>query len=192
MIAREIRPELVYPDRRLFLDYVAGTGSAVRFFANAPDGFAAAARTRQTAGGAREPLADALRTYNERLGASAASLANIARLRDGSTLCVIGGQQAGFLGGPLYTVYKILSIVRLSSWLAEKLSVPVVPVFWLATEDHDFTEINRVVFLEEDGALRTISFDWSDRGRPIEQLPVSAEVANAASDDARKHAHSRR
>ena len=192
MTAHEIRPELLYPDRRLFLDYVASSDSAVRLFSNPPDGFAEAARVRQERGAPREPLADALEAFNERIGASEASLANVARLRDATTVCVIGGQQAGFLGGPLYTVYKILSIVRLSSWLAETLSIPVVPVFWIATEDHDFTEINRAVFLEEDGALRTISFDWRERGRPIEELPITPEVADAAeqalarlSDDAR-------
>ncbi|MEJ7517695.1 bacillithiol biosynthesis BshC, partial [Staphylococcus pasteuri] len=55
---------------------------------------------------------------------------------------VIGGQQAGLFGGPLYTFHKILSIVNLSRELTETYQQTVVPVFWIAGEDHDFEEVN--------------------------------------------------
>lgn len=175
MIA-EIRPDLIYPSSRLFLDYVAARETATELFSLAPDGFNEAARRTQSSGRSRAALADALLEANRRLEASERSIENIEALREDSTLCVMGGQQAGFLGGPLYTLYKILSIVRLASSLAERLGRPVVPIFWLATEDHDFTEINRAVFLERDGGLRRLTFDWEGRGRPIEQLPITPEV----------------
>ncbi len=51
------------------------------------------------------------------------------------------GQQVGLFSGPAYTIYKALHAVRLAEWLTAN-GIPAVPVFWLATEDHDFAEVN--------------------------------------------------
>ena len=67
-------------------------------------------------------------------------LNNIDALADGAKV-VIGGQQAGLLG-PLYTFHKIFSIITLSRQLSEEYDNPIVPVFWIAGEDHDFEEVN--------------------------------------------------
>jgi len=182
MIER-IDPRLLHPDDRFFLDYVDGAEAALCFFEQPPSAFAAAAEARRSADCPREELAACLRAYNERLTDAAAVRDNVDALVNPDSLCVLGGQQAGFLGGPLFTAYKILSVLRAASWLADRLEARVVPIFWLATEDHDFTEINRVRFLDPSGDLRTISFDWDGRGRPIERLPITAEV-RAALDEA--------
>jgi bacillithiol biosynthesis cysteine-adding enzyme BshC len=176
----ELRPELIYSKSRLFLDYVGGRASVPGLFSLPSDGFEVAADAARVGDRPRAALADALCSYNRRLDASEATMKNVSAIERPAAVCVVGGQQAGFLGGPLYTVYKILSIVRLSSSLARRLGTPVVPVFWLATEDHDFTEINRAVFLEEDGGIHTIRFDWDGRGRPIEALPISPEILRCA------------
>ncbi|MDT3994564.1 bacillithiol biosynthesis cysteine-adding enzyme BshC, partial [Mammaliicoccus fleurettii] len=68
-------------------------------------------------------------------------LKNIESLRDGHKV-IIGGQQAGLFTGPLYTFHKIISIIILANEQSEKLNTPVVPVFWIAGEDHDFDEVN--------------------------------------------------
>ena len=57
---------------------------------------------------------------------------------------VIGGQQAGILTGPLYSVHKAISVILLAKKKRQALGVPVVPVFWVAGEDHDINEINHV------------------------------------------------
>jgi bacillithiol synthase len=57
------------------------------------------------------------------------------------TVAVVTGQQVGLFSGPSYTLYKVLHAVRLAEWLTGQ-GVPAVPVFWLATEDHDFAEVN--------------------------------------------------
>lgn len=57
-------------------------------------------------------------------------------------LVVVGGQQAGLLTGPLYSIHKAISIILLAKQQRESLGVPVVPVFWIAGEDHDLDEIN--------------------------------------------------
>ncbi len=179
----KIDPRLLHPENRFFLDYIERKQSALEFFEHPPDALAEAAEARLAVSFPREELADRLRAYNERLGSAAAVRANIDALATPDSLCVIGGQQVGFLGGPLFTVYKALSVLRAAETLAERLQRRVVPIFWLASEDHDFTEINRVRFLAESGDLRTVLFDWSDRGRPIERLPITEEI-RAATDEA--------
>ncbi len=70
--------------------------------------------------------------------------ASIEKLRDPKSATVVGGQQAGLLTGPLYTIHKIISIIVLARQQEEALQIPVVPIFWVAGEDHDLEEINFV------------------------------------------------
>jgi bacillithiol biosynthesis cysteine-adding enzyme BshC len=63
------------------------------------------------------------------------------RLAQPGTVAVMTGQQVGLFSGPCYTIYKVLHAVKLAAWLSAN-GVAAVPVFWLATEDHDFAEVN--------------------------------------------------
>ncbi|WP_018932777.1 bacillithiol biosynthesis cysteine-adding enzyme BshC [Gracilibacillus lacisalsi] len=101
----------------------------------------------------RDALADVLHSINRRWSATEATFENIERLRDENSVVVIGGQQAGMLTGPLYTINKIVSIIALAKQQEELLGVPVLPVFWIAGEDHDFAEVNHI-FLPEETELR--------------------------------------
>lgn len=65
---------------------------------------------------------------------------------------VVGGQQSGLLTGPLYSVNKAISVLLLAKEQREKLGVPVVPIFWVAGEDHDLDEINHT-FYDVNGRL---------------------------------------
>lgn len=170
---------LVYPENKLYLDYVAGAASAVSLFSHSPEEFAQALTERRTVDYPREGISDLLYEYNVAIGASSATLANITALRDRATFCVIGGQQVGFLGGPVYTTYKIVTTMRLAASLEERLGVRVVPMFWLADEDHDFTEINHAYVAKGDGEVGKVSFNWQGRGRQIADLSISDEVRNA-------------
>jgi bacillithiol synthase len=86
----------------------------------------------------RRALASALDQSNRRWGIFAKDA--IARWADGGTRTIIAGQQVGFAGGPLYTLAKIASIVKMKREL-EKEGTPATAMFWLATEDHDFDEV---------------------------------------------------
>lgn len=96
--------------------------------------FQAAARAVDLAPERRAALVDALRVQNP------PSLA-LDRLAQPGTLAVAAGQQVGLFSGPAYTIYKALHAARLAEWLTAQ-GLPAVPVFWLATEDHDFAEVN--------------------------------------------------
>ena len=97
----------------------------------------------------REELAQFLYEYHKKLNASEKTMENIEKLKKPNSVVVIGGQQAGLLTGPLYTIHKIISILALAKEQERLLNVPVIPVFWVAGEDHDFEEINHVYVLNE-------------------------------------------
>jgi len=184
---RTLDPQLIYPSARFFLTFIRERRLASTFFQHTFDALPALADARRACpdSATRAAVCDVLSCYNRELGASPAALQAIDALRDPAALCVVGGQQAGFLGGPLFVACKIASIVCTAHHLRERLGVPVVPIFWLATEDHDFDEINRVQWTDPAGQLQTIAFDWPDRGRSIERLPITSEVRRAY-DDARR------
>ncbi|PWU68962.1 bacillithiol biosynthesis cysteine-adding enzyme BshC [Gracilibacillus dipsosauri] len=92
----------------------------------------------------RDGLANVLKTLNKRWNGSNATFQNIEMLKNEESVVVIGGQQAGLLSGPLYTIHKIISIIQFAKEQEQKLNIPVIPVFWIAGEDHDYDEVNHV------------------------------------------------
>lgn len=85
-----------------------------------------------------------------------------ARLEDvvsGDGLFVTTGQQAGLFGGPLFTVHKILSAVQLARTLEAELKRPVVPLFWVASDDHDWDEVNHIHVLDRTNDLQRIGVE---------------------------------
>ncbi len=78
------------------------------------------------------------------------------RLAAAPALVVTTGQQPGLFTGPLYTIYKALSAMALARRLERARGVPVVPVFWVAGDDHDFAEANHTAFITTTGDVETI------------------------------------
>ncbi|MBI2821911.1 MAG: bacillithiol biosynthesis cysteine-adding enzyme BshC [Acidobacteria bacterium] len=116
------------------------------------------ARDRQSLQFPRAEMAAALREFNLRIGNVPAGLNNAAKLSEEGVLAVVTGQQPGFLGGPALVVYKAITAVL----LARKLTgagFPAVPVFWVASEDHDFEEIRQTTFIDRDGNLLRLKLD---------------------------------
>ncbi|UKS67039.1 bacillithiol biosynthesis cysteine-adding enzyme BshC [Rossellomorea marisflavi] len=100
----------------------------------------------------REGLVTCIASYMESLPSSDAVEASMGKLKNDAVV-VVAGQQAGLLTGPLYTIHKIVSVIRLAREQEQKLNHPVVPVFWIAGEDHDYQEVNHI-FLEQDGKIK--------------------------------------
>jgi bacillithiol biosynthesis cysteine-adding enzyme BshC len=101
----------------------------------------------------REQLTEVLYEMNRKWDAPESTYHNIERLKNGNSVVVIGGQQAGLLTGPIYSINKIISIIQFARQQERELNVPVIPVFWIAGEDHDFDEINHI-FMPENGKMK--------------------------------------
>ncbi len=127
-------------------------------------------------GADRQRLAEALRRFNERAGASTEALRSIELLKDSRTLCVVGGQQASLFTGPLLVIYKAITLIRAAREASEKLGRPVVPVFWIAGEDHDFDEVNHVTVLTADQQLQKIKLQHPTGLRTsVSRTPIAPE-----------------
>ncbi|HEV8381160.1 MAG TPA: bacillithiol biosynthesis BshC [Gemmatimonadales bacterium] len=96
------------------------------------------------------------------------------RLAGGEVLAVTTGQQPGLFTGPLYTVNKALSAIALASRLEQERGVPVVPVFWVAGDDHDFAEANHAWVLGRDSEPAKIVL--RERAHEAPQLPLFREL----------------
>lgn len=90
----------------------------------------------------RTGLLDALLRFNEKIGNAPEAMEALKRLADPSALAVVGGQQAGLFTGPLMVIYKAVTLIAAAKEAQKLLNRPVVPVFWIAGEDHDFDEVN--------------------------------------------------
>ncbi len=108
------------------------------------------------------------KSQNRGWTASPKTLANLDRLRNGA-FAIVTGQQVGLFGGPMFAIYKALTAVKLAEE-ATAAGVDSVPVFWLATYDHDLAEVNHVALPGAEGALQSLT--TSSQGIP--GAPVSA------------------
>jgi bacillithiol synthase len=129
----------------LFTDFQYRFDRVARFYAfNPHDGasYAESAREIEYPDQRRAALVEALRPGNP----ETASLDLLARP---GTVAVVTGQQVGLFSGPAYTIYKALTAVRLAARLTEQ-GIPAVPMFWLATEDHDLAEVNHTFLFGPD------------------------------------------
>ncbi|MGD6941760.1 bacillithiol biosynthesis cysteine-adding enzyme BshC [Cytobacillus gottheilii] len=92
----------------------------------------------------REELASYIEQFMGKFPASEQVGISLKKLQQNNSAVVIGGQQAGIMTGPLYSIHKVLSIVAFAKEKEKELQVPVVPVFWIAGEDHDYPEVNHI------------------------------------------------
>lgn len=107
----------------------------------------------------RNTLVDVMREQNAAWEAPPATLENLALLADRGTYAVVTGQQVGLFGGPLYSIYKAITAIKLARDLKRKFPKKnFVPVFWLEGEDHDFAEMNHSGVFDAEGGLAAISY----------------------------------
>lgn len=120
----------------------------------------------------RDQVTAALTALNERLGASEAALDKLSRLNRPEALVVVTGQQAGLLTGPAYTIFKALTAIKMAQDLEDRMGVPAIPVFWVATEDHDYEEVRRTFAVDTRGRLRELSLPPEGSQRPVGRIPM--------------------
>jgi bacillithiol biosynthesis cysteine-adding enzyme BshC len=135
----------------------------------------------------RERVATILERQNQSWNASPRTIANLERFRKGA-FAVVTGQQVGLFGGPMFAIYKAMTAVKLAE--EATAGVDAVPVFWLATYDHDLAEVNHVAIPGAEGALQVLTTESYDvAGAPVsavrlgdEILPVVEEAAALLGD----------
>lgn len=170
--------------RRLAADYAFSYGAVSAFFAGDPSTPAAWADTiTRSQRLARNPgeLARVIAAQQERRDAPPAARASAARLADAATRVVITGQQAGLFGGPLFTLLKALTAMKLATQVSRDHAVPVVPVFWIDAEDHDWPEVNGCTVLDADLAPKAVRLtDLPGAGElPVARLTLDDDIGAA-------------
>ncbi|KHF40788.1 bacillithiol biosynthesis cysteine-adding enzyme BshC [Halalkalibacter okhensis] len=175
----EVREIDLISNKGFIKDYVNGSYLSDQFFEytyNDEDKFKKRIDHLLTKTYKRDELADYLLETHNSLAYSNQACSQIEKLRQPNSVVVVGGQQAGLLTGPLYTVYKAMSIIILAKQQEEKLNVPVVPVFWIAGEDHDMDEI-RFVYKEKRGTWKKHQYDDSSKSSSASSLKIDkAEI----------------
>jgi bacillithiol biosynthesis cysteine-adding enzyme BshC len=166
---------------RLFNDFLYDFDRVSRFYQ--PDGLRLASlvsRSREVTAQSfsRDAVADALADQNARAGAGPLTFANLERLRQPDSVVVITGQQAGLFTGPLYTILKALTAIKLAEHLRAE-GVNAVPMFWIAAEDHDFAEVNHTRLVNREGQLTTITYTACSpkEGKPVGHVRLAEGIA---------------
>jgi bacillithiol synthase len=153
---------------RLFLDLLYHFDRVKSFYAHPPTPAAVSASAAQVSypDDRRQALVAALRVRN---GDNHPALETLAQP---GSVAVVTGQQVGLFSGPAYTVYKAITAAKLARRLAEQ-GTPAVPVFWLATEDHDFEEINHAwVFNPTKQPVRLAAAYDNRAHTPVGHIPL--------------------
>jgi bacillithiol biosynthesis cysteine-adding enzyme BshC len=165
---------------RLLADYLENFSRVSDFYTHPPnrEGVLRAAEIARPSADLRGRVADVLAAQNRHFGADAAVERNLERFRNGAA-AVVTGQQVGLFSGPAYTFYKALSAVRLAQELSES-GVDAVPIFWLATEDHDLAEVNQCYWATRIGFEHIeLPFPEQAAGQPVGRVALPAEVTAA-------------
>ncbi|SFJ93094.1 bacillithiol biosynthesis cysteine-adding enzyme BshC [Halobacillus dabanensis] len=126
----------------------------------------------------REELADILKRMNDDWAAPEKTLENVEKLREEDSTVVIAGQQAGLLTGPLYSVHKIISVLQLAKEKENELHKPVIPVFWIAGEDHDFDEIHHVMMKKDDHMSKVTIDHVPETKASVSEIVMDKEKAS--------------
>lgn len=154
--------QLITPSNKLgyseiYLDFITGADKAKPFY---PAGsITEVADQCDHLSYPREAIADILIEQNKAYNASEKTFANIERLRQPQTVTVFSGQQAGLFGGSLLILIKALALVKAAEQYEKELNRPVVPVFWIAGDDHDYEEVNHTFVLDRSSELVKTVYD---------------------------------
>jgi bacillithiol biosynthesis cysteine-adding enzyme BshC len=153
---------------KLFLDLLYHPDRLRSYYPNLPidpEAYARAAKVDLPAD-RRAALVEALRPAN-------AGNPSLAELAKSDTVAVVTGQQVGLFSGPAYTIYKALTAVKQARELSAR-GIPAVPVFWLATEDHDFAEVNHCWVFNPAHEPVKLEMNVSAAGQPVGEVQLAA------------------
>src|SRR5258706_13411428 len=165
----------------LYSTYLNDFPRVSEFYVHPPalNGISLAAKEIHLQDSTRRDGVEVLRKQNAAFGGDAETNRNLDRLANGA-FAVVTGQQVGLLGGRAFSVSKALTAIRLARELAAS-GRNAVPVFWLATEDHDLAEVDHSFFGARTGLER---FDLSNpgaEGRRVGEIPLGESIREISS-----------
>src|SRR5467141_1015504 len=162
---------------KVFVRLIDDYSSVQRFYAHPPtmDAVRQVASSLEYPAERRREVARILREQNAAFGASATAMGNLEKVERGA-VAVVSGQQVGLFGGPAYAVYKALTAIQLAVELSEA-GIPAVPIFWMATEDHDLDEVRHVTWFESGKLTRfEPPADAAAAGHPVGQVQLGPAI----------------
>jgi uncharacterized protein YllA (UPF0747 family) len=155
---------------RLFADFTYHFDRVARFYRHNPhhqDAIREAIAEIQYPADRRAAIVEALRAQN-------GDSQSLARLAEPATVAIVTGQQVGLFSGPAYTIYKAITAARMARDLTQQ-GISAVPIFWLATEDHDFAEVNHAWIFDSahQPACLEATADINGKARPVGGIQLS-------------------
>jgi bacillithiol biosynthesis cysteine-adding enzyme BshC len=170
--------------RRFATDYAFQFDRVAPYFSGnpaQPDAWAQAIARRHAHVGDPRALARVLAAQQHRRGAPIEARAAAERLADPKAVVIITGQQAGLFGGPLFTLLKAATAMKLAADIAKTHNVTVVPVFWIDAEDHDWPEVSSCTVLDGEMLPRAVTLhDLEGAGHlPIGRLTLDEQIQEA-------------
>lgn len=153
------------PTSKLMNDYINGESLIRPYFSYDPNvqEFGARYEELQSHNVDRQRLSAIVKKYMTKNGLSEAASEHLKDFEEGAPV-VVTGQQAGLLTGPLYTVHKAISVIVLAKQASEQLGRKVVPVFWIAGEDHDLAEVSHL-YRDINGRIEKLNFPHVEYGK---------------------------
>ena len=162
---------------KLFSTFLDNFERVAKFYAHPPDerGIQTAAREARLDAGVRSAVVEVLREQNRRFGADDSTTQSLDRLAAGA-VAIVTGQQVGLFSGPAYSFYKALTAIRRAQDLT-KQGIEAVPIFWLATEDHDLAEVNHCFWNSRTGLLRFEAASGEEAsGRRVGEIALGESI----------------
>ncbi|HXU21553.1 MAG TPA: bacillithiol biosynthesis cysteine-adding enzyme BshC [Verrucomicrobiae bacterium] len=166
---------------KLFSTFLEDFPRVASFYAHPPTlaGIDAAAREVRLDSNIRRQVCEILREQNQKFNVGreldAATNRNLDRLARGA-VAIVTGQQTGLFSGPAYTIYKAVSAIRIAEE-ATSGDTDAVPIFWLATEDHDLAEVHHSDWNTREGLVHyELPARTEDAGRRVGEIPLGDEI----------------
>ncbi len=176
MDCRALRPDQLPHTTKLIRDYVGNFQKLAQFYSSPPDLNIVEAQANDLNFPAerRKEVAEILQSQNARFGCGGKTLENLDRLSKGA-VAIVSGQQVGLFGGPSYAFYKALSAIHTAYQLTKK-GIEAVPVFWMATEDHDVDEIRHTTWFCAGKLYRFELPKPAEADIPVGRVPLGSEI----------------
>ena len=166
------------PFSKIFNSYLQSEPSIKSFFETDPQNAAEVQNFLKSFkfSGERSDTVSWLTDFHTGFNAPPETKESIKKLESPDSLVIVTGQQCTIFGGPLFTVYKIITAITKARKWEKMLKRPVVPVFWIADEDHDFEEAVHIAVQTGEQCTKLEYGDRSERGRRVSEISFSDEI----------------